>query len=128
MGIRLYRKGRGARLFAVLSGWMLILSSASILSFISVYIYQLPTHHCPFCLLQQEYGYVGYPLYISLFVGGIAGMGIGVLDWFKGIDSLQAVIPRVSHRLCLTALIGFRLFWGIAVYPILFSDFRLFGY
>ena len=128
MGIRLYRKGRGARLFAVLSGWMLILSSASILSFISVYIYQLPTHHCPFCLLQQEYGYVGYPLYISLFIGGIAGMGIGVLDWFKGIDSLQAVIPRISHRLCLTALIGFSLFGGIAVYPILFSNFRLFGY
>jgi len=41
----------------------------AILSFISVYFYELPTHHCPFCILQKEYGYVGYPLYLTLFGG-----------------------------------------------------------
>ena len=127
-GIRFYRNGKGARLISALSGWFFILAPASVLSFISVYIYQLPTHHCPFCLLQREYGYIGYPLYVSLFVGGITGVGIGVLDRFKGIDSLQAVIPRIQYRLCLSALIGFALFGAIAAYPMVFSDFTLIGY
>ncbi len=128
MALCFYRTGRGARVLAVMSGWFFILALTSILSFISVYIYQLPTHHCPFCLLQREYGYIGYPLYGSLLIGGIAGMGIGVLDRFKGIDSLTAVIPKIQHRLCLTVLIGFAIFGGIAVYPMIFSDFKLIGY
>lgn len=28
--------------------------------FFSTYIYQLPTHQCPFCMLQKEYYFVGY--------------------------------------------------------------------
>ncbi len=128
MALWFYRTGRGAGVLAVMSGWFFILALISILSFISVYIYQLPTHHCPFCLLQREYGYIGYPLYVSLFIGGIAGMGIGLLNRFKEIDSLTEVIPQMQHRLCLTVLIGFALFGTIAVYPILFSDFRLIGY
>jgi hypothetical protein len=123
-----YRTGRGALVLAVMSGWFFILALTSILSFISVYIYQLPTHHCPFCLLQREYGYVGYPLYVSLFIGGIAGMGIGALDRFKGIDSLTEVIPQMQRRLCLTVIIGFGFFGGIALYPMVFSEFKLIGY
>ncbi len=33
-----------------------------------LYIYELPTHKCPFCMLQSDYYYVGYFIFTSLFV------------------------------------------------------------
>ncbi|OQX74444.1 MAG: hypothetical protein B6D59_02470 [Campylobacteraceae bacterium 4484_4] len=33
------------------------------------YIYELPTHKCPFCMLQGAYYYVGYLLWALLFAG-----------------------------------------------------------
>ena len=53
---------------AGLSLLILVVSLASIVSFLSLYVYELPTHHCPFDMLQGQYGYIGYPLSIFLFV------------------------------------------------------------
>lgn len=46
-----------------------IISLYMITYYISPYIYELPTHQCPYCILQKEYYYTGYVLYISLFAG-----------------------------------------------------------
>jgi len=127
-GIYFYRTGRSVYLFAVLSGLQFLVSLVAVVSFISVYFYELPTHHCPFCLLQKEYHYIGYPLYISLFTGGIAGIGAGVLEKVKGEPFLRTSIPEVQKKLCLLALAAFLLFTLLATYPMLFSDFRLEGY
>jgi len=82
-GIYFYRKGKGGYLFSSMSAVTFLVSLASIISFISLYFYELPTHHCPFCILQREYGYIGYPLYGALFGGAISGMGVGILMPFK---------------------------------------------
>lgn len=37
--------------------------------FFSTYIYQLPTHQCPFCMLQKEYYFIGYIIWGALFLG-----------------------------------------------------------
>ena len=37
--------------------------------FFSTYIYELPTHQCPFCMLQYEYYFIGYFIWSSLFLG-----------------------------------------------------------
>ena len=66
-GIQFYINGTGALVFSCFSLWLLGTSLAAIISFISLYVYELPTHHCPFCLIQKEYHYVGYPLYAALF-------------------------------------------------------------
>jgi len=55
------------------------LSSLSILLFsyiayytlvyiLSPYIYELPTHKCPYCMMQNEYYGIGYFIYISIFM------------------------------------------------------------
>lgn len=46
----------------------LLVALISILSFVSIYIYELPTHHCPFDILQGWYDFIGYPIYLTLFV------------------------------------------------------------
>jgi len=90
-----------ARIFSYLSTWLFTFSFAAVISFISLYFYELPTHHCPFDLLQREYLYIGYPLYLSLFAAGIMGAGAGAIERFKEAPSLKSVIPALQKRLCL---------------------------
>jgi hypothetical protein len=125
VGIHVLVTGRGATAFGLLAGVTTVVSLAAVLSFISVYYYELPTHHCPFCLLQKEYHYIGYPLYLSLFLAGITGMGAGVIDRLKGPRSLSTVIPALQRRLCLFSMAGFITFALIAAYPMMFKDFVL---
>lgn len=127
-GIHLYVTGRAARVFSNLSSWLFIFSFVSIISFISVYFYELPTHHCPFCLLQKEYHYVGYPLYLSLLSSGVMGASVGMINKFTGVTSLGQVIPLLQRRLCLLSTAGYFIFAVIATYPMIFSDFKLLGY
>jgi hypothetical protein len=61
-GLYFYCKGRGRYLFSSVSFLTFMIAVASLISFICLYFYELPTHHCPFCILQKEYGYVGYAL------------------------------------------------------------------
>ncbi len=35
---------------------------------LSPYIYELPTHKCPYCMMQKEYYGIGYFIYISIFM------------------------------------------------------------
>ena len=125
MGVHFLVTGRGARWFAGFSGWALILSVASVVSFISVYFYELPTHHCPFCLLQKDYHYIGYALYLTLLPAGICGVGVGVLERFSTRTSLKGIIPGIQKRLCILSMSAYVAFMLIALYPMVFSDFIL---
>ncbi len=127
-GLYFYRKRKGAYLLSAASAATFIVSLASILSFISVYFYELPTHHCPFCILQKEYGYIGYPLYVSLLGGAISGIGVGVLMPFRGIKSLSEILPSIQRKLTIASLILFMIFTAIVTYRIVFSNLILEGY
>jgi hypothetical protein len=124
-GIRFHRTGKGGYLFSVASAAAFAVALASIVSFACLYIYELPTHHCPFCILQKEYGYVGYVLYIALFGGGVAGMGAGVLMPFRGRGSMVRVVPALQRRLTAICLVLYLLFTLVVSYRILSTPFRL---
>jgi len=123
-GLFLYT-GRAGRLFSLLSGSSFLIAIASVVSFVSIYIYELPTHHCPFCVLQKEYGYTGYFLYASLFVGGIAGMGVGMLAPFRHLPSLAKILPVIRKRLALFSLIFYAVFILLVTYLVLSSSLSL---
>jgi len=128
VGIFFCIKNKGAILFGVLSTSLFFISLASVISFIALYYYELPTHHCPFCLIQKEYHYIGYALYLTLFVASIMGSSVGVLNRFKNINSLKRITPVIQRRFCCISLASYITFGMIAVYPIIFSDFILEGY
>ncbi len=51
----------------------------AVVYFFGTYVYELPTHKCPFCMLQKEYFYVGYLIWGTLFLGtffGTAGFAL----------------------------------------------------
>lgn len=56
-------------------GFTFMLSSIyAVIRFFSPYIYELPTHKCPFCMLQSDYNYIGYFIYILIFCIGICSI------------------------------------------------------
>jgi hypothetical protein len=119
------RTRRGGYWVAATSGAALVAALAGVLSFISLYIYEHPHHHCPFCILKPEYGYQGYLLYVPLFAATAAGIGAGAVQPFRHIASLRAVIPQVSARLAGVSASGFLLFAAIATIMVAKSNLLL---
>lgn len=117
-----YRKGQGAYLYAGLSLWLFVVSLVSIVSFISLYIYELPTHHCPFCIIMQEYRYIGYFLYLLLFGAAVTGIGVGVLAPFRRVESLQAVLGGLLGKLAMVSLVCYGVFAAAVTYRIISSN------
>lgn len=117
--------GAGGGLFAAMALVAFVVSLLAIISVLSLYVYELPTHHCPFCLLQGEYGYVGYPLYLSLFGGAVAGAGTGALAPFRKIESLANIIPETQQRLALLSLVCYSFFMAIVIASMASSNLRL---
>ncbi len=124
-GLFFYVKVRAGYLFSIAAATTFLISAASIISFICLYIYELPTHHCPFCLLQKEYGYIGYALYATLFGGAVAGIGVGVLMPFRKVGSLVRILPAIQRRLALVALLSYMLFTATVVWKMAFSALKL---
>jgi hypothetical protein len=121
-GIFFYLRGKGGYWYAFSSVALFIASIVSIISFISLYIYELPTHHCPFCIVMYEYDYIGYLLYIALFVAVVTGAGIATLIPLRGIESLRDVIPGLTRRLTLISLTLFFSFASVVTYRIAVSN------
>lgn len=124
-GMVFWIKGRLGCLFSWVSGLSFPVFGLSLISFISPYFYELPTHHCPFCILQREYGYIGYPIYATLLTGVISGLGVGLLMPFKRIKSLSPKLPLIQKRLTLVCLVSYLLFALIAIGRMVSTDFTL---
>ncbi|OPY89769.1 MAG: hypothetical protein A4E72_00985 [Syntrophus sp. PtaU1.Bin208] len=125
-GMLFYRgRTRAGAIFSLAALVAFFISLAALISFISPYIYELPTHHCPFCILQREYGYVGYFLYAVLLGGAAPGMAVGALLPFRRMKSLCPVLPPFLRRLALCSLVAYAFFALVSAYVISFSNLSL---
>lgn len=61
-------------IFGLFSLIFMLVSIYAVIRYFSPYIYALPTHKCPFCMLQKDYYYVGYLIYILIFLSAISGI------------------------------------------------------
>jgi hypothetical protein len=127
-GLYFYLYGKGAYLFSISSLVMFFVSIVAIISLISIYFYELPTHHCPFCILHQEYGYVGYWIYATILVGAVSGLGVGSLMPFRKIHSIKEIVPRIQKKLALISILSYAAFVSIVGYGILFSNLTMSAY
>lgn len=94
-------------------------------SVLSLYFYEMPSHHCPFCLLQKEYGYVGYPLYALLLCSTVASLGVAALHPFRMRESIARAIPAVQRKLALVSVLATVSFTAIVTWRIVTTSFRL---
>ncbi len=103
LAVTVARSGRGGMLLGVAGGGAMVLSFAAIVSFVSPFIYEDPHHHCPFCILKEEYSYQGYALYVPLFAATAAAMGALALAPFARRPELRARVTRATRVLARAA-------------------------
>lgn len=124
-GTLFYLNNRGGYVYAGLSLALFVVALIAIVSVISIYIYELPTHHCPFCIIMEDYSYIGYLLYVLLFGGVVTGSGIGILLPFRRIQSLTGELPQVIRSLTLTSILFYGSFTLLVSYRIIVSNLIL---
>jgi hypothetical protein len=113
---------------SVLSIVLFGISIAAMISFISLYIYEMPTHHCPFDIFQKNYHFIGYPVYISLFCGVFFGLLPGLFQPLKKIGSLRDTIMLSEKKWLLLGIIFIVIFTAISSWPVVFGTFTMQGY
>jgi len=104
---------RGLLGFGMLTLLSFPVGIAAIITFLSLYVYEHPLHHCPFCLLQADYGHIGYALYLPLFTASGLGCGLTLAilaNRFSHHQSLPAVLEKRAPALVLLAATGLAMF------------------
>ncbi len=124
-GLFSYLRGKGAYLFSLFSSILFGVSIVALIDYVCPYFYELPTHHCPFCILHGEYNFIGYPIYLALLTAGVTGLGIGAISPFGGLKSLELVVQRIRRELTLICLSSWFVLLAISVWGILSSNLRL---
>lgn len=127
-GIAFLATGKRPLLFSVLAGVALPVAIVSLIGFISPYYYELPSHHCPFCLLQAEYHHIGYLLYLTVLGGGLTGVACGVIGRFPVTKSLAAIVPPVQKRLAALSVLLYGCFMLLVSWQLYASSLRMTGY
>jgi hypothetical protein len=127
VGLLARHRPRMTYAYAALSALAFGVSLVAVVSFISLYVYEHPHHHCPFCLLRPEYGYQGYLFYGPLFVGTALALGAGAIRPFAEVSSLREVVPGLARRLTKASLglLAVSTLW--VTYAVVASGLRLLG-
>jgi hypothetical protein len=126
-GAAAFRWPRLVALYGAGSGIFFVIGIAAVISVISLYVYEHPNHHCPFCLLKREYHYFGFLLYAPLFAGTALGLPAGLLSLLRQPASLGPVMPALLRRLTLASMVCFFIFGAIATWAIWASGLILFA-
>ena len=66
-----------------------LISLMAITSFFSPYIYELPSHKCPFCILQRDYYYIGYLIYTLVAASLFYSIANLFLSFTSGIQNTK---------------------------------------
>ena len=77
----------------------------AVVYFFGTYIYELPTHQCPFCMLQDHYYYVGYLLWGLLLSGLFLTIDAAVMQSFfkqpsKTLKRISLLLLSLFVLLC----------------------------
>jgi hypothetical protein len=115
-------------ILAGLSLLILAVSLASIVSFLSLYVYELPTHHCPFDMLQGQYGFIGYPVYLFLFSAVVLGLLPGLFQPLRKLPSLSDLIADSEVKWLTAGVVSMVVFVCVASWKVIFGSLTMVGY
>jgi hypothetical protein len=116
---------RGGLVYAGSNLAAFFIALVAIVSCIALYIYEHPHHHCPFCILKGGHDFMGYWLYIPLFIATALALGVGAISPFQNIPSLREIIPADSRRYIMLSMLMMLIFYLVAAYAILGSNLTM---
>jgi hypothetical protein len=87
-----------------------VIAYYAVVYFFGTYIYELPTHLCPFCMLQDHYFYVGYLLWGLLLLGLFLSIDAAIMQGFfkqttKSLKRISLLLLSLFVFLC-SAYVG----------------------
>jgi len=85
--------------------WFLGLATVAIITVFSSYIYAMPYHNCPFCILKPEYHYIGFILYFTLIPASFFGISAVLVEPLRNRDALAEQISRFQKTAITISLI-----------------------
>ncbi len=99
--------------------WIAFFISAIVvtISFISIYVYEMLSHKCPFCFMDAEYNYYGVSLYSILFVATATGMTGGLLGYIRQPAILKEKAGLLQKKMDDISLWGMLAFVVIGFLP-----------
>ena len=82
-----------------------VIAYYAVVYFFGTYIYELPTHLCPFCMLQDHYYYVGYLLWGVLLLGLFLSIDAAIMQGFfkqpaKSLKRISLLLLSLFVLLC----------------------------
>ncbi|MCL7486580.1 MAG: hypothetical protein M8357_00200 [Desulfobulbaceae bacterium] len=82
----------------------------------SSYIYAMPFHNCPFCILKPEYNYIGFIIYLTLFAGAFLGMSMVVVEPLRRLQGMEKDVSGYQRKALYISLLLLALFIVLASY------------
>jgi hypothetical protein len=122
VGLPAARSRIAAVAHAVLSLAVFAMALAAIVAAIGPYVYEMPHHHCPFCILKREYGHVGFALYLPLFLATGAGLASGTLAL---VSAERGEVTAARRSLSRIAIGGHLVFALVVVVLVAASGLKL---
>ena len=103
------------------AGWLYFLGLATIaiITVFSSYIYAMPYHNCPFCILKPEYHYIGFALYFTLIPASFFGLSTVLVELFKNKADLAEPVTKYQKTAIKISLILLLLLTVISSYHFL---------
>ncbi len=96
--------------------WFLGVATVAIISVFSSYIYAMPYHNCPFCILKPEYHYIGFALYFTLIPAAFFGLSTALVEPFKNRVDLAGQVTKYQRTAIKISLIFLLLLAAISSY------------
>jgi len=100
-------------------------SLVAITTVFSSYVYAMPYHHCPFCIIKPEYHYVGLLIYGTMLPAGFFGITTAIVGCIPAKFGLDAVVRRFQKMAVLLSSVLLVLFVVIVSYH--FFVYRFLG-
>ncbi len=109
---------KGHLLYGFLVMIYFVFSLVTITIYFSSYIYAMAYHNCPFDILQREYNYIGYPIYLTLFSASFLGMTSAAAAPLYNKPGLAEPLHRYQHFAMSKASILVVLYVILLTYPV----------
>lgn len=126
-GIWYLLRKKGGLIYAGSNLLAFFIALLAIVSLIALYIYEHPHHHCPFCILKSGHHFMGYWLYIPLFIATALALGVGAISAFHKTPSLTQIISADSRRFIMLSMLMMLVFYLVSAYAILGSNLNMMG-
>ena len=119
--IILIRRWRGliAIIHAALWLFFFVVALTAITIVFSSYIYAMPFHNCPFCILKPEYNFIGFALYGALIGATFFGVNVAGVEFCRKKEDLAGITARFQKKATWIALVLLLLFCVLSSYHFL---------